>query len=194
MIETSNSFYAASNLCHTSSTVWARKKWQDSLTATYDQIFSIGDRCEDRAGHGRNEIPCSSKKVRWQLTKYGLALSCQKMEFGRPVRQSATTGRKMWEMYQFEFNLKSIRTKDVNVVYPMVEQTSRCKVPMQAVMCGLLQASRHAYSHWNSAYKTEIRLKRRHWVISLSSFIVERTRVTVSLCDALSREVEVMAA
>ena len=52
--ETDNLFHAASSLCHILSTVLAEEGWQASLSATYDQIFSMGDRFGDRIGMGSN--------------------------------------------------------------------------------------------------------------------------------------------
>ena len=56
--------------------------------------------------------------------------------------------------------------------------------------------SRHvSYTgHQNTAPRIGIRLKRLHCVILISSFIVQRIKVTVSLYVALSRKSEVMVA
>ena len=60
-------------------------------------------------------------------------------------------------------------------------------------MWGVLGASRYAYDHQNTACRIETCLKRRHYAIPVSSFIVW-TRVAVSLCAALPRETKIMVA
>ncbi|GFT40064.1 hypothetical protein TNCV_2170851 [Trichonephila clavipes] len=46
----------------------------------------------------------------------------------------------------------------------------------------LLEASRHVYGHQDTVRRTGTRLKRRHWVTYVSSFVVRRTKVVVPLC------------
>ncbi|GFU57147.1 hypothetical protein TNCV_1780091 [Trichonephila clavipes] len=58
----------------------------------------------------------------------------------------------------------------------------------------LLGASRHVYSHQNTARRIETRLSRRLCATSVSSFVVRRTKGAVSLYAGLSRKAEVMIA
>ncbi|GFX01527.1 hypothetical protein TNCV_3970301 [Trichonephila clavipes] len=44
-------------------TVLSGEGWWTSVSVTHGQIFSMGDRFEDRAGPVNNRIPCDSKKV-----------------------------------------------------------------------------------------------------------------------------------
>ncbi|GFU56689.1 hypothetical protein TNCV_1822231 [Trichonephila clavipes] len=50
---------------------------------------------------------------------------------------------------------------------------------------GLLGYSRHLYGHQNTARKTGTHLKRRHWTIPVSCFVIRSTRVDVFFCAAL---------
>ncbi|GFX59169.1 hypothetical protein TNCV_936841 [Trichonephila clavipes] len=59
---------------------------------------------------------------------------------------------------------------------------------------GLLQASRHVYSHQNPAHRDKTRPKRQHCTTPLSSFVVRCSKVAVHLYAAVSREVEIMVA
>ena len=74
MIETSNSFFVASSLCQTSSTVTGGEEWWASLSATHDQMFSVADRSGDCAELGSNRIPCVSRKFKTRRAKSDLAL------------------------------------------------------------------------------------------------------------------------
>ncbi|GFU58785.1 hypothetical protein TNCV_3089251 [Trichonephila clavipes] len=47
MTETENSFHASSSLCHSLSTVLAGEGWRTSLSATQDQMLSLGNRSGD---------------------------------------------------------------------------------------------------------------------------------------------------
>ena len=53
--------------------------------------------------------------------------------------------------------------------------------------CGLLRSSRHAYIHQNAADRTETRLKRRHYAIPVSSFVILCARMVVSVCYIVKR-------
>ncbi|GFW68466.1 hypothetical protein TNCV_3300081 [Trichonephila clavipes] len=64
MTETGNSIHAASNLCHTSSTVLAGEEKQASISATHNQMFSSGDKCRDHASQGNNRITGTHLKRR----------------------------------------------------------------------------------------------------------------------------------
>ena len=55
-----------------------------------------------------------------------------------------------------------------------------------------LRTSRHAYGYQNTARRSRTLLKRRCCAIPISSFVVRRTRVAVSLYAALSRKAEIM--
>ncbi|GFW95856.1 hypothetical protein TNCV_1625161 [Trichonephila clavipes] len=60
-------------------------------------------------------------------------------------------------------------------------------IKCKQVKNGLLGASRHVYGHHSTAYKTGTRPKRRRCATFVSSFVVRRTRVIVSLYAALSK-------
>ncbi|GFU67292.1 putative transposable element [Trichonephila clavipes] len=62
MTQKGNSSHAALSLRHTSSNILAEDKWRASLSATQDQMFSVGDRS---GGKGNNRIPCVSSKELW---------------------------------------------------------------------------------------------------------------------------------
>ena len=111
MIETDSSFHAVSRLRHTSWTVLDEKVWQISLSATHEQMFSVGDTSGDHADLGINRIPSVSRKIRTWHATCGLALSCWKMVFGRPLRQGTTTESKISEMHRSVFKLQSMRIK-----------------------------------------------------------------------------------
>ncbi|GFS89967.1 hypothetical protein TNCV_506971 [Trichonephila clavipes] len=57
---------------------------------------------------------------------------------------------------------------------------------------GFLGASRHVYSHQNTAGRSGRRLKRQHCGTPVSRFVVQRIRVSMSLFAVLSRENEVI--
>ncbi|KAF8763212.1 hypothetical protein HNY73_021416 [Argiope bruennichi] len=64
MTEMGYSFRTASTLFHTSSTVLAGEEWLACLSATQDQMFSMGNRFRDLTGQGNNRIPCVSREVK----------------------------------------------------------------------------------------------------------------------------------
>ena len=57
------------------------------------------------------------------------------------------------------------------------------------VTCGFFWASRHVYGHQHTSRKIGTCRKRRHRTIPKTSFVIQPTRVTVSLYAALSMEV-----
>ena len=74
---------------------------------------------------------------------------------------------------------------------------TRCKIHIpisncKQATCGLLEATRQAYGYQNTASRTRIRLKRRHWTISVSNIFVRQTRLGVSFYFALPGEAKVL--
>ena len=120
--ETGNSFHVASSLFYTSSTVLAGEGWEASLNNLWPDV-SVSDRSGEHVGQGSNQLTCVSGKLRTKSATCGHALSCWKMTFDRPLRQSIIIGRKMSEMYQLVFKLPSIRTRNVRLLYPIAALT-----------------------------------------------------------------------
>ena len=88
--EMGNSFHAASSLCHTSSTILVEGRWRTSVSTIHNHMPLMGDKLGERLREGNSQIPCASGKVRIWRAMRGLALSCWKMAFGRPLGSSTT--------------------------------------------------------------------------------------------------------
>ncbi|GFW00345.1 integrase catalytic domain-containing protein [Trichonephila clavipes] len=65
-------------------------------------------------------------------------------------------------------------------------------IESKQVTSALFTASRHVHGHQDIVCRTRNHLKRRHCATPVSDLAVRHTRVTVSLCDALSRNAEEM--
>lgn len=85
-----------------------------------NRCFLMDDRSVDHADQGSS--PLVPIKFKTRRKTYGLALSFRKMAFGSLQRQGTTNRRKRSEMYRSAIKLRSIRTRDVHVVYLMATQ------------------------------------------------------------------------
>ena len=101
-------------------------------------------------------------------------------------------------MYQSAFKLLLIWTTNAHVVYAIAPQTFTsvqnpyADIECKQRTCERNEVSRHVHGHKNAAPRIRTRLKGRHCDIFVPSFVVQRTRITVSLYAALSIGAEVM--
>ncbi|GFY25012.1 hypothetical protein TNCV_2692031 [Trichonephila clavipes] len=85
MINTDKSFHVATNLSlyiyPTSSIVAVEEKRRSHLSITQDQMFSMDERYDERAGQANCQEPSMSRSVRTRRSTSGLALSTERDSF-----------------------------------------------------------------------------------------------------------------